>query len=419
VARVLLLVPDSTYRIGDFLQAAHALGVEVVVGTQHAHVLAERAGSFAVPLAHPEEAAEVIVAHDTVAPIDAVVALDDQGTVAAAEASARLGLRHNPPEAARAARDKVLMRTLLDAAEVPQPTYVAVPASGNTAALLRHADVVGYPCVVKPTTLSGSQGVLRANDADELVEAAARVRRIASVAGVDTEAPLLLERFEPGAEVAVEGMLGDGGLQVLAVFDKPDALDGPAFEETIYVTPSRHSAGDLAAATDAVAGAARAMGLVDGPVHAEVRLHDGRASVIEVAARTIGGLCARTLTFGTGHSLEELVIAHALDIPLDATARRREAAGVLMIPVPAAGVLQEVAGQQAALAIPGITALEITVAAGRMVAPPPEGNRYLGFVFARGLRPSDVEAALRAARTAIDVVVEPVADAIDVTAACS
>jgi biotin carboxylase len=215
-----------------------------------------------------------------------------------------------------------------------------------------------------------------------------------------------VERFAPGPEVAVEGLVVAGELRPLAVFDKPDPLDGPAFEETIYVTPSRLASRDLDAALAAVAAAVAALGLVDGPIHAEVRVHDGRAVVIEVAARTIGGLCARALSFSTGRSLEELVIAHALGLALGET-DAVGASGVLMVPIPRAGTLVEVAGQAEAQAVPGITDIQITIAPGRVVTPVPEGNRYLGFVFARDSTPARVERALRRAWACLDVRIAP------------
>jgi biotin carboxylase len=251
--------------------------------------------------------------------------------------------------------------------------------------------------------LAASQGVLRADSAGDAIDVVARVRHIAACATGDPDTPLLLERFVPGPEVAVEGLLTDGELAVLAVFDKPDPLDGPAFEETIYVTPSRLSATDMQAVTVATASACRALGLVQGPVHAEIRVHDGRATVIEVAARTIGGLCARTLSFSTGRTLEQLVIAQALGRPLGSVRRQARASGVLMLPIPRAGILEEVDGRQAALSVPGVTDVQITIPRGRPVVPVPEGDRYLGFVFARGRTPADVEAALRQAQTLLEV----------------
>jgi biotin carboxylase len=242
---------------------------------------------------------------------------------------------------------------------------------------------------------------------EDAVAVVERVRRISATAGCDGDQPLLVERFVPGPEVAVEGLLTDGELTVLAVFDKPDPLDGPAFEETIYVTPSRLAAPDMEAVVAATGAACRALGLTQGPVHAEVRVLEGRASVIEVAARTIGGLCARTLTFSTGRTLEQLVIAQALGRPPGSTRRRTEAAGVLMIPIPGPGTLEAVEGRDRARGIDGVTDVQITIAPGRPVVPVPEGDRYLGFVFARGRTAPEVETALRAALAVLDVRIRP------------
>ncbi len=346
------------------------------------------------------------MAHDQQFPIDAVVAVDDVGAVAAAMAAERLGLRHNRPGAVAAARDKLTMRVRLDAAEVTQPAFAALQP-GDHDGWSAVAAAVGYPCVVKPTTLAASQGVIRVDRPEDLLATVDRVRAIAEDAGVEEDRPLLVESFVSGVEVAVEGMLEEGELTVLAIFDKPDPLDGPYFEETLYVTPSRLSAEDRRAVTTAAGAAARALGLVTGPVHAEVRVHHGRADVIEVAARTIGGLCSRSLAFGTGHSLEELVLAHALGRRLRDEGREAPASGVLMaIPSPRAGVLAGVDGRDDALAIPGILAVETTIAPGRSVVPVPEGNRYLGFAFARGATPEAVETALREARRRLLVRIE-------------
>jgi len=407
MARLLLLVPSATYRARDFLDAARTLGVDVVIGTEESHALAEVMGSrtLEVPLDDPLEAARVIVAHDHLVPLDAVIAVDDVGTLVAAQASALLGLRHNPPDAVAGTRDKLVMRTRLAGREVPQPTFAPLAAGAGPDEISAVVRAVGLPCVIKPTTLAGSQGVLRADTPDEAVAVADRVRRIATAAGVDPGAPLLVERFAPGPEVAVEGIVVSGELRPLAVFDKPDPLDGPAFEETIYVTPSRLAPDDLAAVLSATAAATAALGLVDGPVHAELRVRDARASVIEVAARTIGGLCSRTLSFSTGRSLEELVIAHALSLPMDDGAAVGSS-GVLMVPIPRAGTLIAVDGQDEARQVPGVTDVEMTITPGRAVAPVPEGNRYLGFVFARDSTPERVERALRRAWACLSVRVD-------------
>ena len=419
MARLLLIVPSATYRADAFLEAARRLGAEVVIGCEEPLALRGPMGRRALTLAlsDPDAAAAAIVAHDAVAPLDAVVAVDDAGTVVAAEAGRRLGLRHNPPGAVAATRDKLAMRTLLARAEVPQPAFTALAPGEDPRDVAEAVARVGLPCVIKPTSLSGSQGVLRADTVADAVAVARRVRAIADGAGPAGEVPLLVERFVPGVEVAVEGLVTAGRLTPLAVFDKPDPLDGPAFEETIYVTPSRLAPAGLEAVLAATAAATAALGLRHGPVHAEVRLEDGRAQVIEVAARTIGGLCSRTLAFSTGRTLEELVVGHALGVPLggggpsgdgvEGTTRAEGASGVLMIPIPRAGTLLGVDGVAEALSVPGVTDVEITIAAGRPVAPVPEGDRYLGFVFARDSGPARVERALRRAQACLDVRVDP------------
>jgi biotin carboxylase len=409
---VLLLLPTASYRAADFLDAARALGVEVVVGAEEAPALADVGGdrSLVVPIDDPAGTAEAAVALDARTPVDAVVAVDDRGVVGAAMAAERLGLPHNPPAAVAATRDKSAMRALLAAAEVPQPAFRVARPDDDVAAL---AADLGGPVVIKPLTLSGSQGVIRADDPAAAVAVAARVRRILAVAGEDPADRLLVERFVPGVEVALEGLLRDGALDVLALFDKPDPLDGPYFEETFYVTPSRLPPDVQAGVADVVLRATAALGLREGPIHAEARVHDGHVTVLEVAARTIGGLCGRTLRFGAGLSLEEVVLRHALGRPLDGRRLRRQpgASGVVMLPIPASGRLVAVRGRAAATAVPGIVGLEITVPDGRPVRALPEGDRYLGFAFARGDRPDQVERSLRAAVAALDVVIEPEAAA--------
>jgi biotin carboxylase len=393
--RVLLLLPTSTYRAPDFVRAAAHLGVEVVVGSEEAQALAAGMGDRAVvvPMSDPVAACKVIVALDARTPIDAVIAVDDQGLLAAATAGEHLGFPHNPPDAVAATRDKAAMRAALADAEVPQPRFAVTDDPADL-------PDVGFPCVVKPVGLSASRGVIRADDADAALAAAVRVRTI-------VDGPILVEEYVPGVEIAVEGLLRGGVLEVLAVFDKPDPLVGPYFEETIYVTPSRLPDATLARVADLAARACTAIGLVEGPVHAEIRVDGEHAWVIEVAARSIGGLCARALRFGAGIALEELILRHALRLPLDGLARERQASGVMMLPIPRRGALRQVRGQDAARAVPGVTGLEITVPLGRRVEPLPEGDRYLGFLFARGDTPATVEASLRAGHAALDVDISP------------
>jgi biotin carboxylase len=408
VARVLLLLPSATYKAPDFLAAARRLDTEVVIATETAQTLAEAMGDRAlhVDLDDPEAAASTIVEAAGRRAIDAIVAVDDGGTMTAALAAARLGLAHNPPGAVAVTRNKVAMRDAFARAGVRQPDFRVVGPGADAAAL---AAELGLPCVVKPATLAASRGVIRADNAAAAGAAASRIREILADAHGDSgpAEPLLVERYIPGEEVAVEGLLRGGDLEILAIFDKPDPLTGPYFEETLYITPSRLPAEVQAALTALVGAAAEALGLREGPIHAEARIApDGTPWMLELAARTIGGLCGRTLRFGNGATLEEIVLRHALGLPLDPQ-REGAAAGVMMLPIARRGTLQSVQGQDAARAVPGVEGLEISIAPGRPVVPLPEGDRYLGFLFARGATPVEVEAILRRAHALLQVEIEP------------
>ncbi len=397
---VLLLLPTRSYRTDDFLSAARRLGVGVVVGSDLCHTVEERVGAppglVSLDYRRPERAA-LAAGH----PIRGVVPGDDGTSLIAALAAERLGLPHNPPAAARRAGHKAESRRALRAGGVPVPRFWTFPRAGGPDGPAREVE---YPCVLKPVGLSASRGVIRADDPAAFAAAWRRIERILEKAaserrpgGAAGRAELLVEAFVPGAEVALEGLLRGGRLETLALFDKPDPLDGPYFEETIYVTPSRHPPPLQAAVERVAAAAARALGLVEGPVHAELRLSPQGPVVLEVAARSIGGLCARTLRFGAGISLEEILLAHAAGLPISALRREERAAGVMMLPIPRGGILHGVEGVEAARAVPGVEDVVITVPEGRAVEPLPEGDSYLGFLFARAATPAEVERALRAA----------------------
>jgi biotin carboxylase len=403
--RVALVLPTATYRAADFVEAAATVGAEVVVVSEEPPALAQEMadGSLVVDFSRPEEAASAIVDLGARTPLDAVVAVDDQGVLVAALAAQRLGLSHNPPGAVAATRDKGMMREMLARFGVAQPEYRIVGPADDVRALVNE---IGFPCVVKPVGLSASRGVIRANDQKSAAAAAAKVRAILEDEGSGSD-PILVESYMPGAEVAVEGLVERGRLRVLAVFDKPDPLEGPFFEETIYVTPSRLAEEQLARIEDVTAKAISAIGLREGPVHAELRVDGLSIKLLEVAARPIGGLCSRSLRFGLlGTSLEEAILRHALGKPVGSLRPESAASGVMMIPIPKPGVLREVRGQGAACGVPLVVGLEITIPRGRRVVPLPEGDRYLGFLFAKGDRPEAVEAALREAHSVLDVVIE-------------
>ena len=403
---MLLIVPSVTYRAPDFMAAARELGAAVTVASERRAAMSTAMGERALTLrlSDPQDAAETIVARARDTPFAAILGVDDQGVMTAALAAERLGLAHNPPAAVACTRDKAAMRRALAEAHVPQPCFALLAAGADVPTAARK---IGLPCVVKPLSLSGSRGVIRAEDPDRARAAAERVRGILAATGEPADVPLLLESYVPGAEVAVEGLLCSGRLEVLAIFDKPDPLEGPYFEETLYVTPSRLPAAVLAEVERITAQAVRALGLREGPVHAELRVPDQGVRVLELAARSIGGLCSRALRFGAGVSLEQLILRHALGLGADDLARESVAAGVMMIPIPRAGTLVEVGGQAQARAVEGIDGLQITIPRGRPVVPLPEGDRYLGFLFARGLTAEAVERSLREAHARLRVRIEP------------
>jgi biotin carboxylase len=402
---LLLLVPTTSYRLEDFREAARRLGVPLVVGSDRCHRIEDYFGEakdlLSLDYRRPARAAEQIAEAARTRPIRGIVPASDPTAVIAALAAERLGLPHNPPGAARRAANKLAMRAALRDAGVPVPAFRAFPVAAGPG---RAAREVAYPCVLKPLIFSASRGVIRADDPAAFAEAWRRIERLLSDTAPERRAreddgaeTILVESFVPGAEVAVEGLLRGGVLEVLATFDKPDPLDGPFFEETIYVTPSRHPAPLLARIEEIAAAGARALGLVEGPIHAELRLPPAGPVVLEIAARSIGGLCSRTLRFGAGLGLEEVLVAHAMGLPLAPLRREALASGVMMLPIPRRGVLHGVRGVEAARAVPGVDDVVVTAPEGREVVPLPEGDSYLGFLFAHGDRPDAVEAALRAA----------------------
>lgn len=402
MARVLLLVPARTYRATDFLVAAGRLGLDVVVGSDGALAL-DRRLVVRVDPGDLEASVDRLLARS--GPVDAVVAVDTPMLVLAAAVAARMGLTHNRVEAVRAAADKATQRRRWAAAGVAQPAFRILPADASTGALKKAAAQVGFPCVVKAVSLSGSQGVLRADDERGAAAASARIRQVLGVAGRPADEPLLVEAYVPGWELSVDGLLTDGALTVTTIFDKPDTPQGPTFEETLLVTPSRLAQPILSEALRAAERAAGALGLRYGPIHAELRL-DARnqPTMLELAARSIGGLCSRALRFLDGASLEQLVLANALGRPVTPH-RLARPAGVLMLPVERAGVLQAVHGTAQAAAVAGITGLSITTPVGQTVHPLPEGDRYLGFVFAEGATHQEVEEALHTARRRLRVII--------------
>lgn len=408
--RLLLLSTTTGYQTRAFLEAAEKLGLEVVIVSDRCHVLENpwQDGAIAVRFEDAEDSARRIVERARSEQVVGVVALGDRAVPAAARAAQALGLPFHPPDAAEACRDKSRMRERLGAAGLPVPAFTRCPLDADPRAILSSdAPPAEFPCVLKPLALSASRGVIRANTPEEFVAAFDRIRalllrpevRVLREAASDF---IQVEDYIEGIEVAVEALVERCRLQVLAVFDKPDPLTGPFFEETMYVTPTRLPQETQASVLATLECAVRALGLHHGPLHAEMRLNDAGVWPLEIAARSIGGLCSRALRFRAPEtdrllSLEEIIIRLALGEDVSRIRREERASGVMMIPVPARGVYGGVEGENEALRVPGVEEILITAQPQQKLEPLPEGSSYLGFIFARGDSPAFIEHGLREA----------------------
>jgi hypothetical protein len=416
VKRVVLVATTTGYQIRSFGEAAAALGVRLLFASDRCDRLEDPWFDEAVAVRFDDDrgAIEAVArACGDTAP-DGVLAVGDRPTVLAAHLNAWFGLPGHPPAAAAASRNKRATRMAFREAGLPVPAFRDMPIDDRGAAV---ADGLPYPLVIKPLALSGSRGVMRVDDSRQFVEACARLRALLRAPDIRVERDplhdrLLVETFIPGREYAVEGVLTCGMFQPFAIFDKPDPLDGPFFEETIYVTPSRLPAGAQQQIVDTVAAAVRALGLWHGPIHAECRVNDSGVYVLEVAARPIGGLCSKALRFAAAQaedasspstggtaSLEEVLLRHALGEDVSAYRRERQASAVMMVPIPRRGVYRDVAGVDEARMVAGIDDVRITAKRDALVVPLPEGRSYLGFIFAHAGDAEGAETALREAHS--------------------
>jgi biotin carboxylase len=414
--RILFFTAKLGYQTRSFEEAAKKLDVELVYVTDRCHQLEDPWGDRAIPVQFesPESAARAVMERARAMRVDGILALGDRPLTAAAYAARGLGIVYNHPLAVEACRSKLRTREIFRDAGLQVPWFRKLPVHpAPEPALLG----ITYPCVLKPMSLSASQGVIRANNREEFLAAATRIHKLLDSAEIRAthEAGLshvIVEGYIPGEEVAVEGILANGQLRVLAIFDKPDPLEGPYFEETIYVTPSRHSREMQEEIARCMRNAVAALGLSQGPVHAEFRLNESGVWPLEIAPRPIGGLCARSLRFGpdaTGEfiGLEELLVRHAVELHATELDREKQGSGVMMIPVPRSGIYEGVAGVEAARSVQGLVDLVITAREHDAIAAWPEGSSYLGFLFARSERPEEAEKTLRAAHAHLQFQITP------------
>ncbi len=404
---ILLIAPHGSYRTMRYLQAASRLGLDVIVVSEGEHsIVSAYAQGLHVQFDKQEEALQTILACTANMNVLAVIGTDDSVIELAANVAQHSGLVHNKVNTARLARRKDLAREALQVKNIPIPEYQCVELDS----ILNQTEIkINFPVVIKPLALSASRGVIRANTTDELMAAAKRVKALLAkrtdLKLVEKE-QVLLEEYIHGDEIAVEGIVDNGVFKLLTIFDKPDELYGPFFEETYYITPTRLPVEQVDKVSDIVQQACEAYGIKTGPVHAECRLRGTEIYLIEMAARTIGGLCSDILEYGLGCSLEEIVLSHATGNPVEKSFVDT-AAGVMMIPVPKQGILKRIEGLLAASKIEFIEDINIQLRDGYELTPLPEGNSYLGFIFAKAPEFEQVEQALRAAYACLNIVVAP------------
>ena len=411
--RVLVLSTTTGYQLRSFGDAAAKLGIDLMFATDRCHAIDDpwQDGAVAVRFDDEDASVDAIVEAARSRPLSGVISVGDRPVELAARVARAIGLPGNPPGAAAASANKLLARAYFEAAGLLTPWHFAVGVDADPRGVAERAS---YPAVIKPVGLSGSRGVMRVNSADELIAAFERLRQLLArpdvrILRLRSEGTILVEEFMEGREYAIEGVLTRGSLRILTIFDKPDPLDGPFFEETVYVTPSSLKIDAAHAMTSEVERAARALGLWHGPVHAECRLTSRGVFVLEVAARPIGGLCSRVLRFGADgrQSFEELLLRHACGERVDQMRRERIAAAVMMIPIPKRGMFKRVDGVEEAREIPYIDDVRMTAKADQLLEPLPEAGSYLGFIFARAPRAPDAEQAVREAHRRLAFVIEP------------
>lgn len=399
----LLLVAATTgYQTRMFRESALRLGLTVTLATDRCRHLEDPWGDNAVAVRFEDPAGSVEAlqtASTERGPFTAVAAVGDRPAFLAAMAAQALGLAFHPPHAVEAANNKHYARQYFQAAGLLQPEGRVWPIT--TAPHLAAAETV-FPCVLKPLGLSGSRGVIRADTRGEFVAAYETIAALLHDPDLErTRDPrheyIRVERYIPGEEFAVEGIVTRGEVRVLALFDKPDPLTGPYFEETIYVTPSRHPAKVQSEILDAIARGVQALGLYHGPFHAEARHNHEGAWILEIAARPIGGYCARAIQFANGWPLEELILRHARGEALGELRLAAPSTGMMMIPIPKPGIYRGVSGVAEARAVEGIADVLISAVEGQRLRCYPEAASYLGFLFANGADPLATEQSLRQA----------------------
>ena len=407
---VILIIPSASYRTGPFMNAIKKLDLKVLVISDKSQVFSGKYPDnlIIINFNHWKDKSVEISKWAKNNGLKAVIGVDEESIVLAANLSNFLNVDHNSIESVLLTKNKYLMRTELIKTGLCSPWFKIFSIYESSNKIINE---ISFPCVIKPTFLSGSRGVMRVNTKKELSEGIKTLNELLSLdelrkRGGKQSDYIMIEEYIPGKEVAIEGIVSEGKLTMLAIFDKPELLEGPTFEETIIVTPSVLTKKIQYSLLETLQVVVKALGIVKGPVHAEARINRNGNYILECASRSIGGLCSKVLEFQGGISLEELILRSYLGRNIEKSKLIGNARGVMMMPTEKKGILKEIGGVKDALVVKGVTDLQITVKPGEKLQPLPKGDRYLGFIFAGGNNQEFVINALKNAWSKIEIVLE-------------
>lgn len=401
---ILLLVPTETYRAEAFITGAAALGVSLTIASERRQAMAASMGrrTLVVSMQNPEVGLKQIEQAADNMQFDAIISVDDGGLATAALASKKLGLKYISTNSAQMSNNKIAMRKRLEQTEISKPWFL-VHKPTNKISITTGA-IPSFPIIVKPASLSGSIGVMRIDAPEDVESALALCESIQMDHGCGGDTQTLIEQYISGVECAVEAMVFNDQLKILAIFDKPRPLEGPYFAETIYVAPSERDREIQNKLQSTLEEARKALEIKTGPIHAEFRItSDREVYLIELAARSIGGMCSNAIPLSGGRSLEELIIAEALGMEIPEFAIENQASGVFMMPVPAKGVLRSISGVEEAKSTRWITNVTLSMMINSEVSPIPYDARYVGFIFAKAPTSRAVVEALEEAFKKIEI----------------
>jgi hypothetical protein len=391
--KVLLVIPEKSYKSNDFVVAAKRLKIPFSIITDSQQVSERLSDNIIVYNFQKDISLEIL---EKLKNITHILPVDHSSLEFAAKLRDLLSATGNSYVSVMNAMDKYKSRTIFnDVTEVKiKNAYINDPKD-----LITFMSKINIG-VLKPTRGTASNKVIKVTqqNMDQLL--------IQNIIKDCDENELIIEEFIEGDEYAFEGILIDSKLSKFVVFEKPLAFVEPYFEESIYITPSNLSNEIIESVHKRLQKACQKLGLTNGPIHAEFKISNNEVFLIEINPRMIGGLCSRCLSFGLfKQSLEELILLSFSTGKFKKVELLSNYVGVLMLPVPKSGKFISI-NHNEIMKIENVSSVDITVSKNTLLQMPPNGERYLGFVFSQGENKSVV---MRALESAIKIAV-PVID---------